>query len=222
MKYRVIGWCSASCPTTTNYSFAIYNTIIDEIRAQGYLFCGDEHLSADWGVPVLNNGIAYFFAPNDWANLMAKALRDDDQGATARYAHSSVPSTRHPAPYVDRAAIRPRIELREMVPLMLREQQFELYARAGELPLYADTDGDQIEQLRHLDAGDQLHLACGDRRIVRKVAYANMGYRPDEADQLRFYTEYANDPNRDVVQATADWWDTLPLCLTIGFGPIRN
>ena len=75
MKYKVIGWTFSDNHNIEDapLSFAARHAIVDEIKAHGYLFSGEDHQDALYGCPVLNDGKKRACSQRGFAGIMAEA-----------------------------------------------------------------------------------------------------------------------------------------------------
>ena len=126
MKYKVIGWTTFKNPQYNSFEGKNYEdycyarlAVIEDIRKNGYAFCGDAHQYAKGCVAVLNNGKAFRCASQrEWGALMAEAWdspNDDGMSYMIWYVDSFRADERPkrqqksklPKPFVDKSKILP-------------------------------------------------------------------------------------------------------------------
>lgn len=166
MKYKVIGWTFSDNHNIEDapFSFAARHAIVDEIKAHGYLFSGEDHQDALYGCPVLNDGKKRACSQRGFAGMMAEARGETDTYAYSKYMfgikRSAVVA---PKSEVDKSAILPQDELVESFEIELGETAYYSALQTGEIVL-----GD-LPALRFVDSGDTLVLVCGKERAERLV-----------------------------------------------------
>ncbi len=88
MKLKVVGWTYDydGCFEEAQDSFAAQAAIIDEIRANGYMFSGWNHQETENCVPVLSDGKMRCYSQRGWGGIMAEAWENGNTMGYARYA----------------------------------------------------------------------------------------------------------------------------------------
>lgn len=106
-KLKVIGWTSydSACQNiiiTAENMRELVDCLIDEIKQNGYVFCGDQHQDGStFGVPVFNNGKCYRASMRAFAFIMALAHDDQDYMNYYMTAVSPVTQFKLPSQAVD-------------------------------------------------------------------------------------------------------------------------
>lgn len=167
MKYRVVGWTEYedSSVTQAACSDAAWEAIIDDIRANGYLFSGWHHQEWQNCAPVLNDGKKRCLTQRGFGALMARAKGDESRMGYAAYAfywgHGEESSFVFPA------------SSRRFLPAQFEPQEnlnecFSLPVSHDLLCRAKDEGAVSIpwsEALRFLDAGDTLCLQDGSEAV---------------------------------------------------------
>lgn len=188
MKYRVVGWTSYDDASVEDSSgrigFAEQNAIIDDIKANGYLFSGYDHQELWDCAPVLNDGKRRCFTQRGWGGVMAKAhgyFGDYDYslfafGINEEYA-------KYPKQPFCAEDFTPEENLAEHFEIEVSEEIFA-FACANITFFLPD-----IEALRFIDAGDTLTLRAGEKSA--SFAVADIGRSPaDDGALYKTDTKY--------------------------------
>ncbi len=98
MKLKVVGWTyyDDSRFPEEEVSFAAHAAIVEEIRANGYRFSGEEHQERDNCTPVLSDGKMRCYSQRGWGNVMAEAYGHTDPLDYALYAFRVYEDTCYP------------------------------------------------------------------------------------------------------------------------------
>ena len=162
MKYRVVGWTSyddESTPDSTgSIGFAERNAIIDDIKANGYLFSGYDHQEMWDCAPVLNDGKKRCFSQRGWGGVMAEA-----HGYFGAYDYSlftfgvNESHVKRPKNYFISDDFTPEESLSEHFEIEVDEGIFAL--AEGRNPFFLP----DLPELRSIDAGDTLTLRHGEK-----------------------------------------------------------
>lgn len=162
MKYRVVGWISYDDADVedsgSRIGFAERNAIIDDIKANGYLFSGYDHQEMLDCAPVLNDGKRRCFSQRGWGGVMAEA-----HGYFGAYDYSlfafgvNEEYAKRPRKYFSADGFTPEGNLFEHFEVEVDEGIFALAARRN--PFFLD----DLPELRFIDAGDKITLHCGEK-----------------------------------------------------------
>lgn len=169
MKYRVVGWASYDDETVEEskgtIGFAERNAIIEDIKANGYLFSGYDHQEMWDCAPVLNDGKKRCFSQRGWGGVMAEA-----HGYFGAYDYSlftfgvNEEHAKRPKSIFYPSRFTPEENLCEHFEIDVDEGIFALAARRN--PFFLP----DLEKLRFIDAGDTLTLRCGAESRTFTVA----------------------------------------------------
>ena len=166
MKYRVVGWTEYDgddVPDTRGrIGYAECCAVIDDIKANGYLFSGWDHQESLRCVPVLNDGKKRCFSQRGWGGIMAEAY-----GYTGAYDYSlftfdesiDPEKVKKPSKGFSSYSFTPETDLCEHFDLTVEEAVF---CRATDNPFRID----ETDALRYLDVGDTLTLRFGDESLT--------------------------------------------------------
>ena len=178
MKYRVIGWTwyDNEQIDTMDYSRSAEEAVIEDIRANGYVFTGMHHQEDFRCAPVLNNGKMLTFTQRGFGDVMAKAYGKTSRMSYAEYAFSwYMDEDEGKSPYVfpseervfggevDASLIEG--DLSEQFEYESTEAEYENALKNGELEfIYTDT------KYRFMDTGDTILVKCGDKSQLFEIA----------------------------------------------------
>ena len=162
MKYKVVGWTSyddMSVEDSGNtIGFAERHAIIDNIKANGYLFSGYDHQEMWDCAPVLNDGKKRCFSQRGWGGVMAEA-----HGYFGAYDYSlftfgiKEEAVKRPRNYFVADNFTPEEDLAEHFEIDVDEG---IFALAKSLNPFFLPD---LPELRFIDAGDTLTLHFGEK-----------------------------------------------------------
>ena len=178
MKYKVIGWTwyDNELIETMDYSRSAEEAVIEDIRANGYLFTGMHHQDDHRCAPVLNNGKMITFTQRGFGGVMASAYGKNSRMSYAEYAFDWYMGEDNKAtPYVfpseervfegkvDESLIESDIS--EQFEYESTENEYENATSKGELEfIYTDT------KYRFMDTGDTILVKCGDKSQLFEIA----------------------------------------------------
>lgn len=166
MKYRVVGWISydeegvADAPADD----AAVAAIIDDIRANNYVFSGWHHQEALQGAPVLNDGKRRVFSQRTFGAIMASA-----HGYNGPYDYSLFAFQ---LPSEEVVMAKSWFCVKDFVPETDLCETFERtvsrsdYERAQAEQQLCTEDADE---LRYIGVGDTLLLCCEGERMAFAV-----------------------------------------------------
>ena len=164
MKYKVIGWTSyddSSVEDSGNrIGFAERHAIVDDIKANGYLFSGYDHQEMWDCAPVLNDGKRRCFSQRGWGGVMAEA-----HGYFGAYDYSlftfgvNEEYAKRPKNYFFADSFTPEENLSEHFEIEVDEGIFTLAEKRN--PFFLP----DIDALRFIDEGDKLTLHCKEKSL---------------------------------------------------------
>ena len=184
MKYRVVGWTD---PTDEYVEYeepseGATNAIIDDIRANGYLFTGMDHQGCANCVPVLNDGKMRIYSDREFGDLMAEAHNGGSYLEFAFGFYDELEGGNTPPD-------KKHFYIENFIPEDISEN-FELEVSARELKR-ARTEKeiriDDDEALRYIDKGDYVSIKCGEVSEKYKVLSAYRRKDLSEEELSRFF-----------------------------------
>ena len=200
MKYRVVGWTEYDGDDVPEargrIGYAECCAVIDDIKANGYLFTGWDHQESFRCVPVLNDGKKRCFSQRGWGGIMAEAY-----GYTGPYDYSlftfdesiDPEKVKKPTRGFYAHGFTPETDLCEHFDLTVEETVFR----------HAETENpfriDETDALRYLDVGDTLTLRFGDEALTLFVTGVERTWditRTDDEKELKIVLSY--DPQKTV------------------------
>lgn len=189
MKYRVVGWASyddMSIEDSGNtIGFAERHAVIDDIKANGYLFSGYDHQEMWDCAPVLNDGKKRCFSQRGWGGVMAEA-----HGYFGAYDYSlfsfgiNEEYAKRPKGDFSIWDFTPEENLAEHFEIAVSEEIFEFAKR--ENPFFLP----DLEELRFIDAGDTLTLRFGEKTAEFKVTEIGRSPAEEDAAPCKIDTKY--------------------------------
>ena len=164
MKYKVVGWASyddMSIEDSGNtIGFAERHAVIDDIKANGYLFSGYDHQEMCDCAPVLNDGKRRCFSQRGWGGVMAEAHGYFGAYDSSLFAFGiNEEYAKRPKNYFFADSFTPEENLAEHFEIEVDESIFALAKTHN--PFFLP----DLDALRFIDAGDTLTLYCGEESL---------------------------------------------------------
>lgn len=205
MKYKVIGWTwyDNSKIKEMDYCNSAEEAVIDDIKANGYLFSGMHHQECPCGAPVLNNGKMLTFTQRSFGGVMASAHGKNSRMSYAEYAfdwYMGLDDEKSPYVFpseervfkgkVDKSLIEP--DLSEEFEYEATKEEYENATKKGELEfVYKDT------KYRFMDTGDTILVKCGDKSQLFEITSLARYKRFTEDEQIALIMGNPLDPEAE-------------------------
>ena len=184
MKYRVVGW-TCGFDESVEYEESTEgatNAIIDDIKANGYLFTGMDHQGCQNCAPVLNDGKKRLYSDREFGGVMAEAYG----GSYLDYAFgffdeleggNTPPDSRHfyPDEFVPE-------QISETYSFELSKKELKGVLASKELRVYDE------DALRYIDKGDYVSLKCGERETKYKIEFVYRRKDMTDEELSRFFS----------------------------------
>lgn len=168
MKLRVVGWASYDDDLPQGQvSWAVKNTVIDDVKKNGFLFSGWTHQEGYGCAPVLNDGNMYCFSQRGWGGVMAEAHGFFGMMDYAKFSFVMDESEEiRPKNYFDEASFEPEYDLNEVFELSVSQEIFD-EGKTGAVKL------DDLPELRYIDVGDTIIFICNGEKAQYTVTEVN-------------------------------------------------
>ena len=212
MKWRVVGWTYYdSSLQEGDWSWAVHNAIVDDVKKNGYLFSGFSHQEGYNCVPVLNDGKARRFTQRSWGGIIAEARGYTGGMDYVKFAFMMERDKEiRPQIEFDENSFTPETDLNESFVIEVSQNDFDGAVRGG-IKL------DDLIELRYLDVGDTLVLRCGEQTAQYVVAKLEREKDLTEDELLDWEMkmhDFSNDKKRKQAQKE---FDEIKVVLKIKF-----
>ncbi|MBQ7761469.1 MAG: hypothetical protein IJ400_05370 [Clostridia bacterium] len=177
MKYKVIGWTwyDNELIEEMDHSDSATEAVIEDIRANGYLFSGMHHQDYPRCAPVLNNGKMLTFTQRGFGGVMAKAYGKTSRMSYAEYAfdwHFGDEDSKTPYVFpkeervfegeVDKSLIE--TDLSESFEYEATKEEYENAVNNGTLEFIYKN-----EKYRFMDTGDTILVKCQGQECLFEI-----------------------------------------------------